>query len=62
MQAPVQSPVCGSVEACTVRYVLHTRIVRVLNKFCNRSERIIQSIFVVIVKIIAVKVIFMHGT
>ena len=31
--------------ACTVRYVVRTtRILRVLNKFCARSEQIIQSI------------------
>ena len=41
MQAPVLDCAIGGSLHCALRT---TRIVRVLNKFCARSERIIQSI------------------
>ena len=53
MQAPVRDCAIGGslhgacdgeFTATALRYLRTTRIVRVLNKFCTRSERIIQSI------------------
>ena len=41
MQATVQDCATGGSLHCALRT---TRIVRVLNKFCTRSERIIQNI------------------
>ena len=43
MQAPVRDCAIGGSLHGALRYVT-TRIVRVLNKFCARSERIIQRI------------------
>ena len=47
------------VAASMVRYVATTRIVRVLNKFCTRSESIIKT-FLTLVEVIEVTNLFLY--